>query len=98
MNHEEKECFTKKRDDKRKKERKTSKVQETEDNSDDDINISQIKVRTAETTFPEKMGFFMYDIGASHSTTNDKSLLHNIKKVNLSVNGHDGQNNDMYNS
>ena len=93
LNHEEKECFTKKREEKKRKDKKTnkSKVQEEEEDSDDDIKISQIRVRSAGTTFHESMGLFMYDTGASHSTTNNRALLTDIKRVNLSVKGHDGQ-------
>ena len=94
LNHEEKEWFTKKRDDKRKKDNKPNKnkVQEKEaEDSDDDIKIYQIKVRSAGTSLYESLGHFMYDTGASHSTTNNKALLSDINKVNLAVTGHDGQ-------
>ena len=94
LNHKEKEWFTKKRDDKRKNDKKKNKnkVQEEEaEDSEDDIKISQIKVRSAGTSLYENLGHFMYDTGGSHSTTNNKALLSEIKKVNLSVTGHDGQ-------
>ena len=94
LNNEEKECFTMKRDEKRKKDKTANKnkVHEEEQEESDvegDIRICQIKVRSAGNSMHEYLGFFMYDTGASHSTTNNKSLLTNIRSANLSVKGHD---------
>ena len=96
LNHEEKECFNKKRDKKGKKDRKTNKSnvheeKHEESDSDKGITIAQIRVGSAGTRFHENMCLFMYDTGASHATTNNRKLLHDVNTVNLSVKGHDGQ-------
>lgn len=89
LNHTKDECFTKKREEKKKEKVSKAKVEEIEGDSDG-ISIAYIRVRTAGTTFHDNMGHYIYGTGASHSTTNQLWRLSSIREVNLKVKAHDG--------
>ena len=91
MNHVETECYTKKREEGKKK-GKTSKTKVEKEESDDDegASICQITIKRAGGHICEKQGKFQYDTATSHHTTNKKSLLEDIRKVHIPVRAHDG--------
>ena len=89
LNHVESECYTKKRDDKKKG--KTNKTKaENEAPEDEEGSICHITIKRAGEHICEKQGKFQYDTATSHHTTNKKGLLQDIKKVHIPVRAHDG--------
>ena len=91
LNHIESECYTKRREEgKKKKNGKTCKTKVEEGGSEDEVSICHITIKHAGEHICEKQGKFSYKTATSHHTTNKKSLLKNIQKVHISVRAHDG--------
>ena len=92
LHHTEGECYTKKREEGKKK-GKTSKTKAKKGESDEDdegASICHITIERAGEHICEKQGKFQYDTATSHHTTNQKGFLQDIKRVHIPVRAHDG--------
>jgi len=85
------ECFTK--GDEKRKEKKANKAraEKGSDGGDGDkvYNVATVKIKKAGTDIHELEGYYLYDTGASHHTTNQLQRLQNIPEVNIPVRAHD---------
>lgn len=84
LNHEEKECFIKKREEKKGKSSKTEAEKE-----DDEISTCHTTVKMAGKSKREKEGQFQYDSATSQHTTNRLDLLQDVQNVNITVSAHE---------
>jgi len=87
LNHEESECYTKKREEKSKS-RKEKKEDESEE--DDGVLIHHIRVKLIGANHCEGMEMFQYDTGTTHHSTNQLNLLSDVQDVKIKVEAHDG--------
>ena len=71
LNHTEPECYTKERQE-RKKKGKTSKTKVEEEGFNDGLSICHITVKLAVAHICERQGKFQYDTATCHHTTNIK--------------------------
>jgi len=88
IGHTKDECRTYKKEKKDKAKAKKAKAEEVDSESDEE-GVTVCMVRVGKVGMKRK-GWFQYDTGTSHHTTNQLKLLRNIKQINLPVEAHDG--------
>lgn len=89
LNHEESECYTKKREDKKKGKTNKTKAEKAESDGEEG-SICHITIKRAGSHICKKQGKFQYDTATSHHTTNIRALLEDIQTVDITVRAHDG--------
>ena len=89
IGHTKEECRSYKKEKKEKAKAKKAKAEkeESSDSENDGVSVCMIRIGKTEA---RKEGWFQYDTGTSHHTTNDLTLLKNVKDVSLPVEAHDG--------
>jgi len=90
IGHTKEECRTYKKEKKEKAKAKKAKAKEEKEESSDSesegVTVCMIRIGKAKA----REGWFQYDTGTSHHTTNNLSLLTNIQHVEIPVTAHDG--------
>jgi len=89
IGHTKDECQTYKKEKKDKDKAKAKKAKAEEDSESDEEGVTVCMVRVGKVGIRRK-GWFQYDTGTSHHTTNQLKLLRDIKQINLPVEAHDG--------
>jgi len=84
MNHVESECFTKKRDEGKKRKSNKTKADEAEE-LDGRASVCYIMVKLAGDSKWEKEGCFQYNTATSHQITNKLHLIRDIQDANIRV-------------
>jgi len=88
IGHTKDECRTYKKEKKDKAKAKQAKAEEVDSESDEE-GVTVCMVRVGKVGIRRK-GWFQYDTGTSHPTTNQLKFLRNTKQINLPVEAHDG--------
>jgi len=87
IGHTKDECRTYKKEKKAKAKAKKAKAEEGSESDEERVTVCMVRVGKVGI---RRKGWFQYDTGISHHTTNQLKFLRNTKQINLPVEAHNG--------